>query len=137
MSRYTSSLALLKDTALLALDTLRANKLRSGLTILGIVIGITSIVGMTSLIRGFDQSMQNSMKELGPNTIFVAKISGLSLTSGASFVELARRPNITVDDMQAIQKLAPSVGLIDRPPESNVTPLPTRASGCWPAGPPL
>jgi putative ABC transport system permease protein len=113
VSKYTSSVALLKDTALLALDTLRANKLRSSLTILGIVIGITSIVGMTSLIRGFDQSMQQSMKELGPNTIFIAKISGLSLTSGASFVELARRPSITVDDMQAIKKLAPSVGLID------------------------
>jgi putative ABC transport system permease protein len=113
VSRYTSSFALFKDTALLALDTLRMNKMRSGLTILGIVIGITSIVGMTSLIRGFDQSMQNSMKQLGPNTIFVAKISGLSLTSGTSFVELARRPNITVDDMQAIQKLAPSVGVVD------------------------
>jgi putative ABC transport system permease protein len=113
VSRYTSSFALFKDTALLALDTLRVNKLRSGLTILGIVIGITSIVGMTSLIRGFDKSMQDSMKQLGPNTIFVAKVSGLSLVSGASFVELARRPNITADDMQAIQKLAPSVGLID------------------------
>ena len=40
----------------MALDTLRSNKLRSGLTILGVVIGITAIVGMTSLIRGFDQS---------------------------------------------------------------------------------
>ena len=38
----------------MALETLRANKLRSALTVLGVVIGITSIVGMTSLIRGFD-----------------------------------------------------------------------------------
>ena len=37
-------------------DTLRGNKMRSALTVLGIVIGITSIVGMTSLIRGFDES---------------------------------------------------------------------------------
>ena len=113
MSRYTSSLALLKDTALLALDTLRANKLRSALTVLGIVIGITSIVGMTSLIRGFDQSMQNTMKQLGPNTIFVAKFSLISLSSGASFVEMARRPNITVQDAEAIKKLANSAGLVD------------------------
>jgi putative ABC transport system permease protein len=113
VSRYTSSFALFKDTALLALDTLRANKMRSGLTILGIVIGITSIVGMTSLIRGFDQSMQNVMKALGPNTIFVAKFSGLSLTSGASFAELARRPNITVQDSEAIKRLVPSVGMVD------------------------
>jgi putative ABC transport system permease protein len=104
---------LFKDTALMALDTLRANKMRSGLTVLGIVIGITSIVGMTSLIRGFDQSMQNVMKALGPNTIFVAKFSGLSLTSGKSFAELARRPNITVQDAEMIKRLSPSVGMVD------------------------
>jgi putative ABC transport system permease protein len=113
VSRITSNAALLKETAGLALDTLRANKLRSSLTVLGIVIGITSIVGMTSLIRGFDQSMQDTMRQLGPNTIFVAKFSALSLTSGASFVEMARRPNISVQDAEAIRKLAPSAGMVD------------------------
>ena len=54
----------------MALDTLRVNKLRSALTVLGIVIGITSIVGMTSLIRGFDESLQNTIRTLGPKTIF-------------------------------------------------------------------
>ena len=44
----------------MAWDTLRGNKLRSALTVLGVVIGITSIVGMTSLIRGFDQSLPRS-----------------------------------------------------------------------------
>ena len=38
----------------MAFDTVRTNKLRSGLTVLGVVIGITSIVAMTALIRGFD-----------------------------------------------------------------------------------
>jgi putative ABC transport system permease protein len=113
VSKYSSSIALLGETALLALDTLRANKLRSGLTVLGIVIGITSIVGMTSLIRGFDESMQNTMRQLGPNTIFLAKFSAISLSSGASFVDMARRPNITVDDAEAIKKLAPSAGMVD------------------------
>ncbi|HUE88969.1 MAG TPA: ABC transporter permease [Vicinamibacterales bacterium] len=113
MSRFTSSFALFVETAVLALDTLRTNKLRSGLTVLGIVIGITSIVGMTSLIRGFDQSMQATMRQLGPNTIFIAKFSAISLTSGASFVEMARRPNITVEDAEAIKRLAPSAGLVD------------------------
>jgi putative ABC transport system permease protein len=113
VSRFTSSFALLKETALLALDTLRANKMRSGLTVLGIVIGITSIVGMTSLIRGFDQSMQATMRQLGPNTIFIAKFSAISMTSGASFIEMARRPNITLDDAEAIKRLAPSAGMVD------------------------
>ena len=58
-------------------DTLWANKLRSVLTVLGVVIGIMSIVGMTSLIRGFDTSLRDSIKTIGPDTIFVAKFSGV------------------------------------------------------------
>jgi putative ABC transport system permease protein len=97
----------------MALETLRGNKLRSGLTILGVVIGITSIVGMTSLIRGFDESLRDLIRSLGPNTIFVAKISGVSLSSGADFATLMRRPNLTVADAKAIEKLAPSVETVD------------------------
>src|SRR6266542_2491031 len=104
---------LLREIVVLALATLRANKLRSALTVLGIVIGITAIVGMTSLIRGFDQSLRDSLRQLGPNTIYVAKFSGVSLAAGRDFAELMRRPNLTVDDAKAIQKLAPSVQNID------------------------
>ena len=105
--------ALLREVLLLALDSLRTNKLRSALTILGVVIGITAIVGMTALIRGFDQSLRDSIRELGPNTVFVAKFSGVSLAAGNAFAELLRRPNLTVDDATAIEKLAPSAGLVD------------------------
>jgi putative ABC transport system permease protein len=104
---------LIGEVVLLALDTLRSNKLRSGLTVLGVVIGITAIVGMTSLIRGFDQSLRDSIRELGPNTIFVAKFSGLSIAGGRDFAELARRPNLTIDDAKAIEKLVPSAGAVD------------------------
>lgn len=102
-----------REVVALALDTLRASKLRSALTILGVVIGITAIVGMTSLVRGFDESLRDSIRQLGPNTIFVAKFSGISLSSGKGFAELARRPNITKEDAAAIGKLAPSVGRVD------------------------
>src|SRR6185436_5901498 len=94
-------------------DTVRGNKLRSFLTVLGIVIGITSIVGVTSLIRGFDQSFKDLIKGIGPSTIYVAKMSGVSLSSGASFAELAKRPNITPADAEAIEKNAPSIQVVD------------------------
>ncbi len=97
----------------MALATLRVNKLRSALTVLGVVIGITAIVGMTSLIRGFDQSLRDSIRELGPNTVFLAKFSGVSLVGGADFTTLLRRPNLTVEDAAAIEKLAPSAGMVD------------------------
>jgi putative ABC transport system permease protein len=46
--------------------------MRSGLTVLGVVIGITSIVAMTALIRGFDQSLRGLIQQLGPNTIIIS-----------------------------------------------------------------
>jgi putative ABC transport system permease protein len=104
---------LLREVVRLALDTLRANTLRSALTVLGVVIGITAIVGMTSLIRGFDQSLRESIQDLGPDTIFVAKFSGVSITAGRTFTELLRRPNLNVEDATAIERLAPSAGIVD------------------------
>jgi len=104
---------LLREVVWMALDTIRANKMRSGLTILGVVIGITAIVGMTSLIRGFDESLRDMIRQLGPNTIIVAKLSAVSVVGGADFSELMRRPNLTVDDAKAIEKLAPSVAVVD------------------------
>lgn len=89
----------------MAWDTLRGNKLRSALTVLGIVIGIMSIVGSTSLIRGFDQSLRDSIETIGPDTIFVAKFSAVSLASGATFQEMIQRPNMTPQDADALGDL--------------------------------
>ncbi len=97
----------------MSLDTLRGNKMRSALTVLGIVIGITSIVGMTALIRGFDQSLRDSIKSLGPDTITVAKFSGLSFAAGGDFQALLMRPNMTPDDATAIEREAPSIAMVD------------------------
>src|SRR6476661_4461922 len=97
----------------MAFDTLRTSKMRSALTVLGVVIGITSIVGMTSLIRGFDNSLRESISQLGPDTIMVQKWGALSFASGKSFLEVARRPNLTMDDARAIERECPSVALVD------------------------
>jgi putative ABC transport system permease protein len=94
-------------------DTLRTNKMRSALTVLGIVIGITSIVGMTSLLRGFDESFRDLLRGIGPNTIVVAKFSGISMASGMSFQEMMKRPNITPADADAIETAAKSIGIVD------------------------
>jgi len=104
---------LLSEIVVMAFDTLRTSKMRSALTVLGVVIGITSIVGMTSLIRGFDESLRDSIKALGPNTILVQKFSGLTILSGKSFLEVMKRPNITIEDARAISEECPSVALVD------------------------
>ena len=113
MATLTKQVALLRETAEMALDTLRSNKMRSALTVLGVVIGVTSIVGMTSLIRGFDTSLRESINSMGPNTIFVQRFGGLSFASGASFTDLMRRPLVTTDDMFAIQRQATTIGMFD------------------------
>jgi putative ABC transport system permease protein len=94
-------------------DTVRGNKLRSALTVLGIVIGITSIVGMTSLIRGFDESFRDLIRGIGPDTIFVTKFSGVSLAAGADLQQLLKRPNVTPQDAEAIERDAPSIEVVD------------------------
>jgi putative ABC transport system permease protein len=104
---------LLGEIVGMSVDTLRASKMRSALTVLGVVIGITSIVGMTSLIRGFDNSLRDSIRTLGPNTIFVQKMGALSMSSGASFLELLKRPNLTIEDARAIARDCPSVAVVD------------------------
>src|SRR5580765_5893804 len=104
---------LLGEIVAMSWDTLTTSKMRSALTVLGVVIGITSIVGMTSLIRGFDNSLRDSISQLGPNTIIVQKWGALSFASGKSFLEVARRPNLTMEDARAIERDCPSVALVD------------------------
>src|SRR4029079_6937269 len=104
---------LLGEIVSMSIDTLRTNKMRSALTVLGVVIGITSIVGMTSLIRGFDNSLRESISQLGPDTIIVQKWGALSFAAGKSFLEVARRPNLTMEDARAIERECPSVALVD------------------------
>jgi putative ABC transport system permease protein len=104
---------LLREVLVMSIDTLRSNKMRSALTVLGVVIGITSIVGMTSLIRGFDQSFRDSIRVLGPNTIFIQKMGSLSVASGADWRDLLRRPNLTIEDGRAIARDAGTVQAVD------------------------
>ena len=99
-------LALFVDTMMMALGTIWANKLRSALTVLGVVIGIMSIVGMTAILNGFSESFQAMINELGPNTIMVQRFGLASFGSGADFRELIKRPNLTVLDAAAIREQA-------------------------------
>jgi len=94
---------LLAEILTMAVETLRSNKLRSALTILGVVIGITSIVSVTALLRGFDESFKDMFRQMGPTTMFVAKFSIVSRSQGKSFRDLIKRPNISIDDADAVR----------------------------------
>jgi putative ABC transport system permease protein len=104
---------LVREVVWMAADTLRVNKMRSGLTVLGVVIGITAIVGMTALIRGFDQSLRDMIRAIGPNTIFVQRFGVTSFANGIEFRELLKRPNLTLSDARAIDAQAETIALVD------------------------
>src|SRR2546427_11898518 len=70
----------LKDQVALALDTLRKNPLRSGLTILGIVIGITTVIAVSSLINGLNENVLGGIRDLGSDTIIAYRFPWASLS---------------------------------------------------------
>ena len=109
----TIRVGLIREIIVMAFDTVRTNKMRSGLTVLGVVIGITSIVAMTALIRGFDQSLQESIRTVGPDTIFVQRFGITSFASGREFSQLIKRPNLTISDARALEAQATSLQYVD------------------------
>ena len=75
---------LLTEILTMAVETLRANKLRSALTILGVVIGITSIVSVTALLRGFDESFKDMFRQIGADDRCSSRSSASSAARRAS-----------------------------------------------------
>jgi putative ABC transport system permease protein len=103
---------LLAEILSMAVGTLVTNKLRSALTILGMIIGVTSIVGMTSLIRGFGDQMESLIRQMGSDTVYVSKMSIASFAAGKDFWEVMRRPDLTEDDAKAIKQGSPLVQFV-------------------------
>src|SRR6266849_5837275 len=77
--RVEQTLKLTEQIAL-ALDTLRKNLLRSGLTVLGIVIGITTVITVTSVINGLNENVLGGIRELGSDTIIAYRFPWASLS---------------------------------------------------------
>jgi putative ABC transport system permease protein len=105
--------SLLTEVVVMAYDTVRGNKMRSALTVLGVVIGITSIVGMTALIRGFDESLRDMIRTIGPDTIFVQRFGVTSFANGAEITQLLKRPILTVSDARALEEQATTIAVVD------------------------
>jgi putative ABC transport system permease protein len=100
-------LADIKESALMAFDTLRANKLRSLLTILGVTVGVVTVIFMVSIIQGLNKAFAQQIEALGSNAIWATKFDpsfGHQPTS-----EELHRKDLTLEDADAIRNEAPSV----------------------------
>ncbi|MGQ9702454.1 MAG: ABC transporter permease [bacterium] len=91
----------------LALQTFKSHKMRSFLTILGIVIGVTTVIAILSLIEGLNQSVAQQIRSIGSDLIFVTKYPMIRMGMG-NLEEIAKRPDLLPDDAIAIKQL-PSV----------------------------
>src|SRR5258705_13736956 len=96
-----------KESAAMAIDTVRANKLRSSLTILGVSVGVITVIFMVSIIQGLNKAFADQIESLGSNTIFVSKFDP-SFGRPPKTEELHRK-ELTMEDADALRTEAPSI----------------------------
>ncbi len=90
----------------IALDQLRANKLRSALTVLGVVIGIATVMAMASIVAGFREQIVNTLEVVGPTTFRVLRyFSTTGVNPDAVPREVRIRPKLLPQDAEAIARL--------------------------------
>jgi putative ABC transport system permease protein len=91
-----------------AMDTLRTHKLRSGLTVFGVVLGVSVIMLVAALLTGFDQKIQENINQFGADTAFVTKWDQGRNGGPPPLEEIQRKP-LTLDDAAAMQESCPAV----------------------------
>ena len=102
---------LVKEIFMMAMDSIKMNKLRSSLTILGIVIGVLTIVGMVAVIEGINASFAQQLEAMGANILFVSRYEP-GIHFGRMPEEIRRRKKIDFSDAEALEHSCPSVAAV-------------------------
>jgi len=88
----------------IALRAIGANKMRSVLTVLGVMIGVAAVIAVVSLVQGMQHKLSQDLQNVGSNYIEVFPDAGEQRNSF-----LQKMPELTIDDAIAVQKAAPSI----------------------------
>ncbi len=102
---------LVKEIFMMALDSIRMNKLRSFLTILGIVIGVLTIVAMVAVIEGINASFAQQLEAMGANVLIVSRHEP-GIHFGRMPEEMRRRKKLAFVDADALERSCPSVAAV-------------------------
>ncbi|MFO7445270.1 MAG: ABC transporter permease [Ignavibacteriaceae bacterium] len=92
-----------RESMMIALRAIQANKVRSILTMLGIIIGVTSVVLMTTAIKGIDNSFQNGISSLGSDVLYIDKWAWFS---NEDWWKIRNRRNIKMEDFERFTEMA-------------------------------
>jgi len=101
----------IRESIRLALDTLRAHKLRSFLTLFGIIIAVTTLIVVVSVIEGMNRYIAERVANMGSNVFYVTRFG--IITSAKDWIAAQKRKRILMDDYAALRaqlKLAAAVG---------------------------
>ena len=107
-ARSITLLSRMVEGAGIALDSLRSNKVRAALTILGVAIGVTVVIAMASAITGINRSITSILESAGPKTFYVVRyfFDGLEISDGSDELSPWRRmPEISVEEAELIRDL--------------------------------
>jgi len=94
---------ILKEITWMALDSLRSHKMRSFLTLLGIMIGVMTVISMVSVVQGINRSVMSELESIGSDLIMINKLEpGIQI--GEPSEEIRQRKDLTFDDALAIEE---------------------------------
>jgi putative ABC transport system permease protein len=90
---------------IIALRSLVANKLRSILTLIGVIIGVMTVIAVVSIISGMNRYVEAEISSMGSTTFLIRKFG--IITSSEEWWEQRKRKNLTLEDMEAIKESCP------------------------------
>ena len=100
-SEARQTLAALRETIWIALDTLRAHKLRTFLTLLGVILAVTTLVAVISVLNGLNVYVADKVANLGANAFVVDRIG--IVTNFEEWNKARKRPPLGMEDLEALR----------------------------------
>jgi putative ABC transport system permease protein len=102
-----AKLAALGEAFLVATSSLRSNKLRTALTLMGIVVGVSAVIAVVTIIKGLDKTVAQTFSSQG-STVFTVSKNPQIIKSREEFITFSKRKDVTHEDAEAVSRLCTS-----------------------------